>query len=113
MRNSFDFFAPPPPPPPFDIPEAQQSEPSPSMAHAGGKESARVKFEQKRAVGRLHDSSEGSSFRSDVRTRRTAVRQEEDIDQSAEAFIKKFHADLRIQRLHSIENYHQMLERGT
>ncbi|KAK6915005.1 Protein of unknown function DUF761, plant [Dillenia turbinata] len=36
----------------------------------------------------------------------------EDINESAEAFIKKFRQQLLIQRLESIENYEQMLARG-
>ncbi|KAF5466717.1 hypothetical protein F2P56_016621, partial [Juglans regia] len=36
----------------------------------------------------------------------------QDIDESAEAFIKKFRHQLLIQRLESIENYEQMLARG-
>ncbi|BFG24632.1 hypothetical protein CerSpe_109060 [Prunus speciosa] len=36
----------------------------------------------------------------------------EDINESAEAFIKKFRKQLLIQRLESIENYEQMLARG-
>ncbi|KAL0319159.1 UNVERIFIED_CONTAM: hypothetical protein Sangu_2072100 [Sesamum angustifolium] len=37
----------------------------------------------------------------------------EDINESAEAFIKKFKQQLVLQRLESIENYQQMLKRGT
>ncbi|CAI9114013.1 OLC1v1037484C1 [Oldenlandia corymbosa var. corymbosa] len=37
----------------------------------------------------------------------------EDINQSAEAFINKFRQQLLLQRLESIENYEQMLRRGT
>ncbi|KAI3455341.1 hypothetical protein Pfo_012004 [Paulownia fortunei] len=37
----------------------------------------------------------------------------EDINESAEAFIRKFRQQLLLQRLESIENYEQMLERGT
>nr|GMC73393.1 probable polygalacturonase At1g80170 [Ipomoea batatas] len=37
----------------------------------------------------------------------------EDINQSAEAFIQKFKHQLLLQRLESIENYEQMLRRGT
>ncbi|PIN10846.1 hypothetical protein CDL12_16554 [Handroanthus impetiginosus] len=36
----------------------------------------------------------------------------EDINESAEAFIRKFRQELRIQRMESIENYKQMLQRG-
>ncbi|OWM78256.1 pathogen-associated molecular patterns-induced protein A70 [Punica granatum] len=36
----------------------------------------------------------------------------EDIDASAEAFIKKFRQQLLLQRLESIENYEKMLARG-
>ncbi|KAJ9190053.1 hypothetical protein P3X46_001288 [Hevea brasiliensis] len=35
-----------------------------------------------------------------------------DINESAEAFIKKFRQQLLIQRLESIENYEKMLQRG-
>ncbi|GAV66004.1 DUF761 domain-containing protein, partial [Cephalotus follicularis] len=35
-----------------------------------------------------------------------------DINESADAFIKKFRKELMIQRLQSIENYEQMLARG-
>ncbi|XAR50566.1 hypothetical protein NMG60_11004921 [Bertholletia excelsa] len=38
---------------------------------------------------------------------------EVDINESAEAFIRKFKQELRLQRLQSIENYKQMLARGT
>ncbi|XP_055827790.1 pathogen-associated molecular patterns-induced protein A70 [Solanum dulcamara] len=37
----------------------------------------------------------------------------EDINESAENFIKKFKQQLLLQRLESIENYEQMLKRGT
>ncbi|KAL0905634.1 hypothetical protein M5K25_024069 [Dendrobium thyrsiflorum] len=37
---------------------------------------------------------------------------EEDIDASAEQFIKRFRENLLLQRLQSIENYKQMLARG-
>ncbi|KAL2516581.1 uncharacterized protein Fot_30552 [Forsythia ovata] len=37
----------------------------------------------------------------------------EDINESAEAFITKFKQQLLLQRLESIENYEQMLKRGT
>ncbi|KAL6137731.1 hypothetical protein ACLB2K_063020 [Fragaria x ananassa] len=36
----------------------------------------------------------------------------EDVNASADAFIKKFRKQLMIQRLESIENYEQMLARG-
>ena len=36
----------------------------------------------------------------------------QDINESADAFIKKFRQQLLIQRLESIENYEQMLARG-
>ncbi|PIN19522.1 hypothetical protein CDL12_07796 [Handroanthus impetiginosus] len=36
----------------------------------------------------------------------------EDINESAEAFIRKFRQELSIQRMESIENYKQMLQRG-
>lgn len=37
---------------------------------------------------------------------------EKDVNECAEDFIKKFRQQLRLQRLESIENYKQMLERG-
>ncbi|KAK4350257.1 hypothetical protein RND71_029570 [Anisodus tanguticus] len=37
----------------------------------------------------------------------------EDINESAENFIKKFKQQLLLQRLESIENYEEMLKRGT
>lgn len=37
----------------------------------------------------------------------------EDINESAEAFIRKFRQQLVIQRLESIENFESMLARGT
>ncbi|WOG99255.1 hypothetical protein DCAR_0518603 [Daucus carota subsp. sativus] len=37
----------------------------------------------------------------------------EDINQSAEMFIKNFKQELRIQRLESIASYEEMLARGT
>ncbi|XP_020572332.1 uncharacterized protein LOC110019104 [Phalaenopsis equestris] len=37
---------------------------------------------------------------------------EEDINDSAEQFIKRFRENLLLQRLQSIENYRQMLARG-
>ena len=36
----------------------------------------------------------------------------QDVDASADAFIKKFRQQLTIQRLESIENYEQMVARG-
>ncbi|WOK95801.1 hypothetical protein Cni_G04508 [Canna indica] len=38
--------------------------------------------------------------------------EEEDINEVADAFIKRFRKDLHLQRLRSIENYNQMLARG-
>ncbi|KAL1565055.1 hypothetical protein AAHA92_07323 [Salvia divinorum] len=37
----------------------------------------------------------------------------EDINASAEAFIRKFKQQLHLQRLESLENFEQMLKRGT
>lgn len=37
---------------------------------------------------------------------------EEDINQEADAFIRRFREELHLQRLQSIENYNQMLARG-
>lgn len=37
----------------------------------------------------------------------------EDVNASAEAFIQKFRQQLFLQRVESIENYEQMLKRGT
>ncbi|KAH0687302.1 hypothetical protein KY285_017860 [Solanum tuberosum] len=37
----------------------------------------------------------------------------EDINESAENFIKKYKQQLLLQRLESMENYEQMLKRGT
>ncbi|ERN04519.1 hypothetical protein AMTRI_Chr05g71410 [Amborella trichopoda] len=37
----------------------------------------------------------------------------DEVDENAEAFIKKFRQRLQIERLESIENYKQMLARGT
>lgn len=64
--------------------------------------------------------------RMDLRERREAVKKvaapptnkverkkSEDINESAEAFIRKFKQQLVLQRLESIENYEQMLKRGT
>ncbi|XP_042492409.1 uncharacterized protein LOC122071978 [Macadamia integrifolia] len=36
----------------------------------------------------------------------------EDIDEHAEAFIRKFRQELQLQRLESLKNYEQMLARG-
>ncbi|XP_060206548.1 pathogen-associated molecular patterns-induced protein A70 [Lycium barbarum] len=40
-------------------------------------------------------------------------KQSEDINESAENFINKFKQQLLLQRLESIENYEEMLKRGT
>jgi hypothetical protein len=45
-------------------------------------------------------------------TKQKESKPSQDINESAEAFIKKFRQQLLIQRLESIENYEQMLERG-
>ncbi|XP_075667347.1 uncharacterized protein LOC142636939 [Castanea sativa] len=45
-------------------------------------------------------------------TKQLESKPSQDINESAEAFIKKFRQQLLIQRLESIENYEQMLERG-
>lgn len=37
---------------------------------------------------------------------------EEDINEEADAFIRRFREELHLQRLQSIENYNQMLARG-
>ncbi|RRT49693.1 hypothetical protein B296_00023837 [Ensete ventricosum] len=42
----------------------------------------------------------------------TAEEEEEDINEVADAFIRRFREQLRLQRLQSIENYNQMLARG-
>ncbi|WOK97984.1 hypothetical protein Cni_G06692 [Canna indica] len=40
------------------------------------------------------------------------VEEEKDINEVADAFIKRFREQLQLQRLRSIENYNQMLARG-
>ena len=45
-------------------------------------------------------------------TKKLETKPSMDINESAEAFIKKFKQQLLIQRLESIENYEQMLARG-
>ncbi|KAK7851219.1 hypothetical protein CFP56_042671 [Quercus suber] len=45
-------------------------------------------------------------------TKQLESKPSQDINESAEAFIKKLRQQLLIQRLESIENYEQMLERG-
>lgn len=47
-----------------------------------------------------------------VEVKKIEPRGSEDINESAEAFIKRFRQQLLIQRLESIENYEQMLARG-
>ncbi|GLJ05623.1 hypothetical protein SUGI_0021540 [Cryptomeria japonica] len=37
----------------------------------------------------------------------------DDVNKSAEEFIAKFHRDLEIERLKSLERYEEMLNRGT
>ncbi|KAJ0985694.1 hypothetical protein J5N97_004050 [Dioscorea zingiberensis] len=44
--------------------------------------------------------------------RRPVLEPAEDINESADAFIKRFRQHLQLQRLESIENYKQMLARG-
>lgn len=51
------------------------------------------------------------------RRQATAVRrveyvEEENINEEADAFIRRFREELQLQRLQSIENYNQMLARG-
>ncbi|KAH6756649.1 cotton fiber protein [Perilla frutescens var. hirtella] len=45
--------------------------------------------------------------------KKAASKATDDINESAEAFIRKFKQQLLLQRLDSIEDYHQMLKRGT
>ncbi|TYI09903.1 hypothetical protein ES332_A09G103600v1 [Gossypium tomentosum] len=42
----------------------------------------------------------------------TSLKQDKEVNKSAEAFIQKFRRQLLLQRLQSIENSHQMLEKG-
>ncbi|KAJ8774811.1 hypothetical protein K2173_017257 [Erythroxylum novogranatense] len=48
----------------------------------------------------------------DLPTQKLESRPSMDINESAEAFIKKFRQQLLIQRLESLENFEQMLARG-
>ncbi|KAF7124167.1 hypothetical protein RHSIM_Rhsim12G0192500 [Rhododendron simsii] len=75
-----------------------------------------------KALTKYEENQSGSSERSDPTAKglrepkKLGVLRREpsiDINQSAEAFINKFKQQLRIQRLESIENYEQMLARGT
>ncbi|KAF5195041.1 hypothetical protein FRX31_015371 [Thalictrum thalictroides] len=45
-------------------------------------------------------------------SKKVVISKEVDINESAEAFISRFRQQLRIERLNSIENYKQYLERG-
>ncbi|KAK4590415.1 hypothetical protein RGQ29_020820 [Quercus rubra] len=72
-----------------------------------------------------HEKEKGNDFREkgdhvkprtieikEAVTKQLESKPSQDINESAEAFIKKFRQQLLIQRLESIENYEQMLERG-
>uniref|UniRef100_A0A7N0TG03 Uncharacterized protein n=1 Tax=Kalanchoe fedtschenkoi TaxID=63787 RepID=A0A7N0TG03_KALFE len=48
-----------------------------------------------------------------TRVRRLERKSTEEINKSADDFIKKFRHQLLLQRLESMENFQQMLERGT
>ena len=60
----------------------------------------------------LQGSSEEGSEKKVTEGRERTEKAVEDINASADAFIKNFRNQLLIQRLQSIENYHQMLNRG-
>ncbi|KAH7857980.1 hypothetical protein Vadar_018575 [Vaccinium darrowii] len=62
------------------------------------------------------EKPKGSAVRTDAKPKKLVILKREpsiDINQSAEEFINKFKQQLLIQRLESIENYEQMLARGT
>lgn len=74
------------------------------------------------AIIKPNDFRERSSvMRSDATAKKVATvssslekkQSSRDINESADAFIKKFRQQLVIQRLESIENYEKMLARGT
>ncbi|CAK9164857.1 unnamed protein product [Ilex paraguariensis] len=58
-------------------------------------------------------SGGGATVKKAATPQRMERKVSEDINQSAEAFIRKFRQELVIQRLDSIENYEKMLARGT
>ncbi|PON65194.1 hypothetical protein PanWU01x14_119000 [Parasponia andersonii] len=52
------------------------------------------------------------SPRKEVVSRWQSVRDEEDVDDLAEAFIKNFRNQLKIQREESMKRFHEMIGRG-
>ncbi|PON42962.1 hypothetical protein TorRG33x02_334710 [Trema orientale] len=52
------------------------------------------------------------SPRKEVTSRRQSVRDEEDVNDLAEAFIKNFRNQLKIQREESMKRFHEMIGRG-
>ncbi|XAR67769.1 hypothetical protein NMG60_11002662 [Bertholletia excelsa] len=57
--------------------------------------------------------NEGEGSDSKQEAKKIEKEASKDINESAEAFIRKFKQQLLIQRLESIENYEQMLARST
>ncbi|KAK7335980.1 hypothetical protein VNO80_28155 [Phaseolus coccineus] len=71
-------------------------------------------FRKKQLQG-SSEEGESSKWRSEKKVSEGSERTKkpvEDINASADAFIKNFRNQLLIQRLQSIENYEQMLNRG-
>ncbi|KAL9323170.1 hypothetical protein ACSQ67_011223 [Phaseolus vulgaris] len=66
------------------------------------------RLRKKQLQGSSEEGSEKKVTEGSERTEKAV----EDINASADAFIKNFRNQLLIQRLQSIENYHQMLNRG-
>ncbi|KAJ1413379.1 hypothetical protein SESBI_19644 [Sesbania bispinosa] len=65
-----------------------------------------------REIKRNLAPSDGAKKAESSETKKLERKSTEDINASADAFIKNFRQQLLIQRLQSIENYEQMLARG-
>ncbi|TQD96953.1 hypothetical protein C1H46_017433 [Malus baccata] len=82
---------------------------SPLNAGDQKEEAKSFRVDQKTGASRSHAMANNKEETAPKKLERKST---EDINESAEAFIKKFRKQLLIQRLESIENYEQMLARG-
>ncbi|KAK7325228.1 hypothetical protein VNO77_29387 [Canavalia gladiata] len=73
------------------------------------REGERSKLREKRNSGSGSDVAKKTEISEGKKLERKPT---EDINASADAFIRNFRQQLHIQRLQSIENYNQMLARG-
>lgn len=61
---------------------------------------------------RMNNKAKENTMRKEVISRRQIVQDEEDVNDLAEAFIKNFRSQLKMQREESLKRFHEMIGRG-